>query len=381
MIFDVAIIGSGPAGASAAFKLAEKGISTVIIEKETLPRYKTCGGAFGLAGRKMMPFDISEVVEKECFNIDVFFEKIDKNFSIQKDEPIITMVMRADFDNFIVKKAQALGVTLLENHKLTNITFADDITLHTSQGDVKTKFVIAADGALSKTAKLTGWQETRLLIPALEYEVVVNEEDFKRLSKSVRLDFDAIPMGYGWCFPKKNHLSIGVGAFRKINLDFKQVYRDYLEKTLKITEIISEEMHGFQVPVSLRKDGFVRKNVFLVGDAAGFADPLSAEGITNAILSGNMAAAAIIESNLNAELAEKLYIEKLEDGFLPELRSAFKLSKLFYENEKIRNFLIKKYGERISQKMIQIMMGESKYPTDIMKTLKGKLKSSFFTKK
>lgn len=381
MIFDVAIIGSGPAGASAAFKLAEKGISTVIIEKETLPRYKTCGGAFGLAGRKMMPFDISEVVEKECFNIDVFFEKIDKNFSIKKDEPIITMVMRADFDNFIVKKAQELGVTLLENHKLTNITFADDITLHTSQGDVKTKFVIAADGALSKTAKLTGWKETRLLIPALEYEVVVNDEDFNRLSKSVRLDFDAIPMGYGWCFPKKNHLSIGVGAFRKINLDFKQTYRNYLEKTLKVTNIISEEMHGFQVPVSLRKDGFVRKNVFLVGDAAGFADPLSAEGITNAILSGNMAADAIIEGNLNAELAEKLYIEKLEDGFLSELRSAFKLSKLFYENETIRNFLIKKYGERISRKMVQIMMGESKYPTDIMKTLKGKLKSSFFTKK
>jgi geranylgeranyl reductase family protein len=381
MIFDVAIIGSGPAGASAAFKLAEKGISTVIIEKETLPRYKTCGGAFGLAGRKMMPFDISEVVEKECFNIDVFFEKIDKNFSIQKDEPIITMVMRADFDNFIVKKAQELGVTLLENHKLTAITFADNIILHTSQGDVKTKFVIAADGALSKTAKLTGWEETRLLIPALEYEVVVNEEDFKRLSKSVRLDFDAIPMGYGWCFPKKNHLSIGVGAFRKINIDFKQTYRDYLEKTLKVKNIISEEMHGFQVPVSIRKDGFVKKNVFLVGDAAGFADPLSAEGITNAILSGNMAAAAIIESNLNSELAAKLYNEKLEDGFLPELRSAFKLSKLFYENETIRNFLIKKYGDRISQKMVQIMMGESKYPTDIMKTLKGKLKSSFFTKK
>tara|TARA_R110001592_G_scaffold84828_6_gene250691 strand:+ start:94 stop:1233 length:1140 start_codon:yes stop_codon:yes gene_type:complete len=379
MIFDVAIIGSGPAGASAAFKLAEKGISTVIIEKETLPRYKTCGGAFGLAGRKMMPFDISEVVEKECFNIDVFFEKIDKNFSIQKDEPIITMVMRADFDNFVVKKAQELGVTLLENHKLTAITFADNIILHTSQGDVKTKFVIAADGALSKTAKLTGWEETRLLIPALEYEVVVNEEDFKRLSKSVRLDFDAIPMGYGWCFPKKNHLSIGVGAFRKINVDFKQTYRNYLEKTLKVTEIISEEMHGFQVPVSIRKDGFVKKNVFLVGDAAGFADPLSAEGITNAIISGNMAAAAIIESNLNSELAAKLYNEKLEDGFLPELRSAFKLSKLFYENEKIRNFLIKKYGERISQKMIQIMMGESKYPTDIMKTLKGKLKASLFS--
>ena len=379
MIFDVAIIGSGPAGASAAFKLAEKGISTVIIEKETLPRYKTCGGAFGFAGRKIMPFDISEVVEKECFNIDAFFDKIDKKFSIQKNEPIITMVMRADFDNFIVKKAQELGVTLLEDHKLTDISFKDDIILHTSKGEVKTKFVIAADGALGKTAKFAGWEETRLLIPALEYEVEVNDEDFKRLSKSVRLDFDAVPMGYGWCFPKKNHLSIGVGSLRKVKVDFKQCYRDYIENTLKVTEIISEEMHGFQVPVSIRKDGFVKNNVFLVGDAAGFADPLSAEGIPNAILSGNMAADSIIESKLNGELAEKLYYEKLEDGFLPELRSAYKLSKLFYENETIRNFLIKKYGDRICEKMIQIMMGESKYPTDIIKKIKGKLKNAIFS--
>lgn len=379
MIFDVAIIGSGPAGASAAFKLAKKGISTVIIEKETLPRYKTCGGAFGLAGRKIMPFDISEVVEKECFNIDVFFDKIDKKFSIQKDEPIITMVMRADFDNFIVKKAQELGVTLLENHKLTNITFNNDITLHTTNGTITTKFVIAADGALGKTAKLAGWKETRLLIPALEYEVEVKDADFKRLSKTVRLDFDAIPMGYGWCFPKKNHLSIGVGALRKVNVDFKQTYREYLEKTLKVTEVVSEEMHGFQVPVSLRQDGFVKNNVFLVGDAAGFADPLSAEGITNAILSGNMAAESIIESKLNGGLAEKLYNKKLEEHLLPALRSAFKLSKLFYENGTMRNLLIKKYGERICEKMIQIMMGESTYPTDIMKTIKKKLKNAIFS--
>ena len=52
--FDVAIIGSGPSGATTAFYLAEKGISTVIIEKETLPRYKTCGGGFVFRGRKNM---------------------------------------------------------------------------------------------------------------------------------------------------------------------------------------------------------------------------------------------------------------------------------------------------------------------------------------
>jgi geranylgeranyl reductase family protein len=378
-LFDVAIIGSGPAGASAAIKLAEKGISTVIIEKETLPRYKTCGGGFAYRGRRKMPFDISEVVEKEYFRVDAFFKKAGVHVFSERTAPVISMVMRDDFDNFLVNKAKEKGITLLENHKLKNITFEENIILHTSQGIIKSKFVIAADGVLSTTAKLAGWEETRLLIPALEYEVEVNKEDFERLSKSVRLDFDAIPMGYGWSFPKKNHLSIGLASFRKVKVDFKQLYREYLTDTLGIKEVISEQMHGFQIPVSPRIDGFVKKNVFLVGDAAGFADPLTAEGISNAIFSGIMAAEAIIEGNLDPVLSAEIYNNKLHESLIPELKTGLRLSKLFYENEKIRNFLIKKYGDKICEGMTQILMGERTYPKDVNKQIKKKLRNVIFS--
>lgn len=378
-VFDVAIIGSGPAGASAALELAKNGISTVIIEKETLPRYKTCGGGFAYRGRRKMPFDVSPVVEKEFFRVDAYFEKIGVHVVSERDEPVISMVMRDDFDNFLVEKAKEHGITLLENHKLKNITFEDVITLHTTQGDVKTKFVIAADGVLSATAKLTGWEETRLLIPALEYEVEVSPEDFERLSKSVRLDFDAIPMGYGWCFPKKNHLSIGLASFRRVKVDFKKLYRDYMVNILGITEVVSEQMHGFQIPVTPRTDGCVRKGVFLVGDAAGFADPLTAEGISNAIFSGIMAAEAIVASGLDQQKAEENYNTKLNETLIPELKTGVRLSKLFYENEKIRNFLIKKYGDRICEVMTQILMGERTYPANITKQIKKKLRKAIFS--
>jgi geranylgeranyl reductase family protein len=377
--FDVAIIGSGPAGASAAIKLAEKGISTVIIEKETLPRYKTCGGGFAYRGRRKMPFDVSEVIEKEFFRVDAYFKKAGIHVFSERTEPVISMVMRDDFDKFLIDKAKEKGITLLQNHKLKNITFEESIILHTSQGDVKTKFVIAADGVLSTTAKLAGWEETRLLIPALEYEVEVNTEDYERLSKSVRLDFDAIPMGYGWSFPKKNHLSIGLASFRKVKVDFKQLYREYLTDTLGIKEVISEQMHGFQIPVSPRTDGFVKKNVFLVGDAAGFADPLTAEGISNAIFSGIMAAEAIIEGDLNSEVSAEIYTTKLNESLIPELKTGLRLSKLFYENEKIRNFLIKKYGNKICEGMTQILMGERTYPKDVNKQIKRKLRNVIFS--
>ena len=376
-IFDVAVVGSGPAGAFAALKLAEKGISTVIIEKATLPRYKTCGGGLTYRGKEMIPFDVSSAVDREFYKLDIHFEKANAFFCTERDQPIVSMVMRSEFDNLIVEKAKEAGAVLLENHKLKDITFGDDIILHTSEVDVKAKFVIAADGALSPTAKLTGWKETRYLIPALEYEVEVNEEDFERLSKELRLDFDAIPLGYGWNFPKKNHLSIGVASARRTKINLKKHYRKYL-KTLGIDEVISEEFHGFQIPLTHRRDGFFQKNVFLVGDAAGFADPFSAEGITNALLSGSMAAESIVEADFIGEKAGELYHEKINESLIPDLKTGEFMSKLFYENARIRNFFIKKYGQRISEEMTDILMGIKSYPRDVKKKVKEKLKRSIF---
>jgi geranylgeranyl reductase family protein len=376
--FDVAIIGSGPSGASTAFYLAQKGISCVIIEKEILPRYKTCGGGFVYRGRKDLPFDISEVTEREFHTVNTYFgEKL--NFKTTRKDPVITMIMRDAFDNLIVKEATKLGVTLLENHKLIDLIFEKDkTTLKTSQGDITSKFVIAADGVLSPTAKIAGWKEdTRKLIPALEYEVEVPQEDFERLSKEVRFDIDAAPNGYGWCFPKKNHLSLGILTTKKSRINLKEYYKKYLAK-LKITTIISQSQHGFQIPIAPRTDGLVKNNVFLIGDAAGFAEPITAEGISNAILSGKFVAEAIFESNLSSELAEKLYYEKLNVKMLPELNSGLTLSTYFYAKNPVRNFLLKKYGQRVSDLMVDILSGNRPFPTNVKEKLKQKIKETIF---
>nr|WP_299033372.1 geranylgeranyl reductase family protein [uncultured Tenacibaculum sp.] len=373
--YDVAVIGSGPSGASTAFYLAQKGISTVIIEKETLPRYKTCGGGFVFRGRKNLPFDIKEVVEKEFHTVDIYLgEKL--HFKTHREEPTISMIMRDSFDNLITQKAKEFGATLLENHKLKGLSFSDDIiTLETSQGNFTANFVIAADGALSPTAKMAGWKEdTRKLIPALEYEVEVSDKDFERLSKEVRFDIDAIPYGYAWSFPKKKHLSIGVASARRTKINLKEYYQEYL-KTLGITNIVSESQHGFQIPVAPRTDGFVKNNVFLIGDAAGFADPITAEGISNAIYSGKLAAEAIIESNKKSELAEKLYLEKISENLLPEIKTGLWLSKWFYEQKSIRNIVLKKYGQQFSEAMADVFHGDRSYPKDIKKTIAKRIKN------
>ncbi|MEB2781412.1 geranylgeranyl reductase family protein [Algoriphagus sp. C2-6-M1] len=370
--YDVAIIGSGPAGAMAAYHLAKSGISTVIIEKETLPRYKTCGGGLVYRGRRKLPFDISAAVEREFCQIKLYFEGEKKVLTAERDVPVISMVMRDKFDHFLIEKAKELGVNIKQDHKLIDITFGDHPTLHTSKGDIHAKLIIAADGALSPTAKLAGWKETRKLIPALEYEVEVNHEDFERLSKEVRFDMDSVPHGYAWSFPKKNHLSLGIASTRRKRIDLKAYYKKYVEK-LGIKEILSEKAHGYQIPISPRTDGFYKKNVFLIGDAAGFADSLTAEGISNALWSGELVAEAIFESGLNPEKAGAIYQQKLEKELLPELNISQTAAKWFYNYRIIRNLLLKKYGDYAMSFMTDLYLGNRSYPKNLMKTIKNKL--------
>lgn len=377
--FDVVVIGSGPSGAMAAYELAQQGISVAILEKESLPRYKTCGGGLVFRGREMLPFDISSVVETEFKTIDIHFATKDLHIQTTREEPVISMVMRDTFDQLLVEKAVEKGAILLELHTVVGVEFGEEVTLETTQGKIQAKIVIAADGALSPMSKWAGFEESRTIIPALEYEIKVPEEDFKRLSQTVRFDIDAVPYGYGWCFPKKNHLSVGVGMLSKKNrkINLKAYYEAYA-KSLGITTVLDEQAHGFVIPVSPRTSGFVKNNVFLVGDAAGFADPIVAEGLSNAMLSGKLAGIAIAEAQLNPKEAEKLYQQKLEANLLPEIKTGVTLAKLFYEKQMFRNLFVLKYCQVFAEAMTDLFMGKRTYPKDYKLAIRNKIKKIVF---
>ena len=370
--FDVVVVGAGPSGAMAAYEAAAGSLSVCILEKKLLPRYKTCGGGLVYRGKRRLPFDISDTVSRSYYDLGVYFDHSPISFTTSRTSPIISMVMRDAFDHLLVNKAKQKGVSVMEDCVITGIDNKDTLRLSTSNGEICTRFIIAADGAYSPTAKLLGWSETRKLIPALECEVSVPAEDFYRLSNEVRFDVDAIPNGYGWCFPKENHLSIGVGCFKPGRINLRAYYKEYLKK-LKINAILSEDAHGFQIPISPRTDGFHRSGAFLIGDAAGFADPLTAEGISNAIYSGQLAGKAIAQHAHDPQKAGNEYENLLNKELLHELKISGFLSKIFYENPRLRNLLIDRYGQRGCEILTDIFMGDRKFPKDIRKKLKEKI--------
>ncbi|MDT8414887.1 MAG: geranylgeranyl reductase family protein [Flavobacteriaceae bacterium] len=383
-LFDAVIIGSGPSGASTAIKLAEAGWKIALVEKEILPRYKTCGGGLVYRGRNYLPFDISSAVERELHQVEIIFgKKRPLIFKAQREKPIVTMIMRDSFDSLLVNQAKKHGLVIFEGEKIIGLENAENkdwAIVNTDKRSIAAKFVIAADGALSPTAKLAGWPETRLMCPALEYEIKVSPTDFERLSKTVRFDMDVVPKGYGWCFPKKNHLSVGVGNFMKLTktINLKTYYKDYLQ-TLGISNVLEEQAHGFVIPISPRTDGFVKHRVFLIGDAAGFADPVTAEGISNAILSGNLVAKALIESKANLDEATLLYQQYLDEKILPELLTGIQLAKLFYNNQKLRNLMLKKLGQMAAEAMTDVFMGVRSYPKDYKESIRRRLKLMVFS--
>lgn len=359
--YDVAIAGGGPAGSSAALKLAGQGLKVALIEKAALPRYKTCGGGIVHRTFEYLPIDVSKSIENYCNTIEFYLNNSKQHFQFTSNKPIVSMTMRNNFDELLLSAACEAGANVYTECEVKDVqTNSNNINIRTNNGSISSKYLIAADGALSVVANKAGWKETRYLIPALEYEVYVDDNVLESFRKSARVDFDLIPDGYAWVFPKKDHLSIGVLRMNRKQTDFEDIFNSYL-KLLGIKTCNKKEKHGFIIPVCPRKDTFMKNRVLLTGDVAGFADPVTAEGISFAILSGQIAANAIIKGDMEESLVNKHFHTELDQKILSELRIGRKLAKLVFTNPVIRTNLFRFYGHKLTKSMTQIFMGKKSY--------------------
>src|SRR5438876_842564 len=143
--FDLLIVGSGPAGSTLAYHAAKAGLHTCILEKETLPRYKTCGGVVEAKVLKLLPHPIDEVTERKVFGMQMS-SGLRRPFTRYWHEPLIYMTMRDKFDYLLVKWALAAGAELVEEARVTALEQqAEQVVLSTSRGEFSAKIVAGAD--------------------------------------------------------------------------------------------------------------------------------------------------------------------------------------------------------------------------------------------
>jgi geranylgeranyl reductase family protein len=360
-IFDVAVAGGGPGGATVARCLAEQGFRVILFEKEDLPRVKVCAG--GIIPRVLhgLPHQAMNVIEKQCTRAEIHIVDQDLHFIVTRDAPIVSTTMRDRFDAALVHAAQEAGVRVVSGCRVLDFSQRDEgLDIRTIKGKFSSRFLVGADGALSVVARRAGFEGPGYLVPALESEIKIAPNRHRAYDGAVRFDFGIVPKGYGWVFPKKGHLSIGVGQMRKGNIHLENTLEKYL-RYLGMEESMVFSKKGFVIPTMPRRDGFARGRCLLVGDAAGLVDPVTGEGISAAIVSGKIAASALAEGRFSPDQVKNCYERELKKKILDDLRWSRFVSRLAYDHPKVKSFLFRACGQQVCEAMTDIIFGRKAY--------------------
>jgi len=359
--FDVIVIGGGPAGGNAAYHLSKNNLSVGFFEKSELPRHKVCAGGITRRAAKLYPANLSEISENKCSNLELYLDlKFEKPFISNAETPLVTMVMRNQFDYALIQLAKNNGAKVYENTLVKNLISNDDyVEISTDKGQFQAKYLILADGAAGRLAKLLNWPDHRRLVPAAEIELPANNNMMERFQNKARFDFGQITKGYAWVFPKRSHLSIGILSYSKKTLRMElSKYLQFLGINLPLKEL---ELKGHIIPMSPRKGPFIRKRIMLTGDSAGFVDPITAEGISYALQSGFLASQALLQSEMELSGVKEYYERTINNEIVREIKIAQVLAKVIYGPPALRSFLFGIAGDHFCKALTKIINGEKTY--------------------
>lgn len=288
-VFDVVIVGAGPAGLSCARVLGESGkLSILLIEKNAKIGPKICAG--GLT-TKIKQLGISLENAKPLFSrVTLSFET--NSVVVQDNEPFVGTVDRGEFGQFMLKQIPD-NVDVRVGLEVQSV---DDEFVFTSQGKIKYKYLVGADGSNSLVRRFLKIPNKKFLV-AMQYMV---KGDFNDLE--FHFDAKLFKSGYAWIFPHENLTSIGCGMTAgEGSNNLKRNFDRWLS-----TRGIKHDgsIQGWTISYDYR--GFDFSNKFLIGDAAGFASGLTGEGMYFGIVSGREVAQRILNPNYKCPQIKKI---------------------------------------------------------------------------
>lgn len=296
-MLDAIVVGAGPAGSVLSYLLARRGVQVLLLEKAQLPRYKTCGGGVTWKAMQNLPFDASPVYEHPARGGILTY----RGAELMRTElgwPVAWTVMRSNFDHFLVQRAIEAGVQVMDGVAVKHVEQdTTGVSVQTAKGSFQARFLAGGDGVNSSVAHSLGLLENRQTGAGLEAEVEVPEAGITEQSTYATFDFGALPHGYGWIFPKRDHLSVGVfHASASKAPDLHQVLDRFMASQPVLHDAKIIHLHGHRIPLGGGRHELHQGRALLVGDAANLADAWMGEGIYYAILSARLAAEAIYQA-------------------------------------------------------------------------------------
>ncbi|HZL26934.1 MAG TPA: geranylgeranyl reductase family protein [Acidobacteriaceae bacterium] len=392
--YDILIAGAGPAGCAAAYDLARAGKRVLLLDRRSFPRPKACACGLTRKTLKALRYSVDPVIERVCkeivlqraANLEASIADKSAEVRIRSRSAICAMAVRERFDDFCLQQTLAAGAqlrkieTIVTLRELPNYIELDIVTA-TGTETLRAPVLIGADGSNGQTRRLEhllrdksahDWYTRGFALEALiPYAALPAQLPGGEAPHDLVFDFSPIPGGYGWLFPKGDHINIGVGAFAPketrgdpssaaASSSPKVGPTDALVKqvTRTLLAAYTRQKLGVDLPKEvtgqhLGMGGHLyvpHGRVLLAGDAAGLVDPLTGEGIHSAIVSGQAAAAAILETrDVAAAYARHLaplqqtlaFSHRAAKAFYREPERGFRAMKLPF----LRSLILKTYAD------------------------------------
>ena len=350
-VYDLIIVGAGPAGAAAGMYASRYGLRTLLLDKQQFPRDKICGDALsGKTVRSLRELDMLEEVGDlpGAFIRRVIFGSpnhdmvnVDFTTGAVENSPTGFVIRRRVFDNFLFERAAGMVSSVVQNFTVQNVVRENGQVTgvsgkHTDTGDEEEyhgRLILGADGFNSVIAKQTGLYDHD---PA-HWVVALRcyYENVKGLTDQIELHYvDEVLPGYFWIFPLEDgYANVGIGMLHQYIKDQGVNLREALQQTIE-----SEAFHerfadaepqerptGWNLPVGSKHRKNYGDGFMLLGDAAGLIDPFTGEGIGNAMHSAKYAVQVAAEG-LKAGRTDAAFLRRYDQRLWAEIGDELKVS-------------------------------------------------------
>ena len=316
--YDVIVVGAGPAGSTAAYRLAAAGASVLLLDRARFPRDKPCGGGVTIRALRQLPFGIDPVVEGVVSSFELRLGHR-RGFDRTAPAPLALMTQRRRLDAYLVEQAVAAGAHFREGVKVTR---ARGTSVEVGGEWLEGTVLLAADGANGTLARTLGVNVDCDEPVALEANLRYGPVPRERYAGRLVLEFGTVPGGYGWIFPKGDHVNVGVGGWASEGPRL----RAHLAGLCAAHGLDAEalyDLRGHRLPLRRPGSELARGRVAVLGDAAGLVDPLSGDGMYEAFMSARLASEQALAVLAGEADGLEPYAERLEAELGPHVRASW----------------------------------------------------------